>query len=97
MIIYLRRKKMLFIFAKNGLYYQFLSNTTSEQNEAKFPHEYGLGLDDLYLKECMDMVCPMHIPMPNVYELLEKRYKRIVSMYDFAPNSGGLLQPHQSN
>ncbi len=31
MTIYLVRKKMMFIFAKNGLNYQFLSNTTYEQ------------------------------------------------------------------
>ena len=55
------RKKMLFVFAKNGLYHQFLSNTNLEQNEAKFPHEYGLSLDDLHLKECPDKVCPIHI------------------------------------
>lgn len=28
------------------------------------------------------MRCPMHVKMPFVYELLEKKYKRIVSMYD---------------
>ena len=38
---------MLFIFAKNGFYYQFLSNTTFWQNEAKLLHEYGLGIADL--------------------------------------------------
>ena len=36
------RKKMLFVFAKNGLYYLFLSNTNLEQNEAKFRLESSM-------------------------------------------------------
>ena len=56
--IYLVRKKMLFVFAKNGLYYQFLSNTTSEQKEVKLLHEYGLNLDDLSRIEEVEVCCP---------------------------------------
>ena len=36
------RKKMLFVCAKNGLYYLFLSNTNLEQNEAKFRLESSM-------------------------------------------------------
>ena len=56
--IYLVRKKMLFVFAKNGLYYQFLSNTTSEQKEVKLLREYGLNLDDLSRIEEVEVCCP---------------------------------------
>ncbi len=49
---------MLFVFAKNGLYYQFLSNTTSEQKEVKLLHEYGLNLDDLSHIEEVEVCCP---------------------------------------
>ena len=82
MIIYLRRKKMLFIFAKNGLYYQFLSNVPLEQNEPKLLHEYGLSPEDLRHKERVEVVCPMHVTMPFVYKLLDNKYQRIISMYD---------------
>lgn len=59
-----------------------MSNTTFEQNEVKLLHEYGLSPKDRRHKEEVEAACPMHITMPEVYELLEKMYKIIVSMYD---------------
>ena len=52
------------------------------KNEAKLLHEYGLNPKDRRHKEEVEVVCLMHVPIPNVYELLEKKYKRIITMYD---------------
>ena len=45
------------------------------KNEAKLLHEYGLSPKDRRHKEEVEADCPMHITMPEVYELLEKTYK----------------------
>ena len=82
MTIYLIRTKMLFVFAKEGLYYQFLSNTTSEQNDAKLLHEYGLNPANLSHKRWW-MCC---VRCTYLWQMCtncsKKMYKTSVSMYD---------------
>ena len=82
MTIYLIRTKMLFVFAKEGLYCQFLSNVPLKENEAQLLHEYGLNPADLCHKEVVNVVCPMQITMAEVYEMLENKYQRVITMYD---------------
>ena len=65
---------MLFVFAKNGLYYQFLSNTFLKQKKAKLLHKYGLSHAHMFHKEEIEMRCPMYVKMQFVYILLEKWY-----------------------
>ncbi len=42
MIIHLLYNKTLYISKKEGIYYHFLSNTPSPENEAELLKEYGI-------------------------------------------------------
>lgn len=65
------------------------------KNEVKLLHEYGLNPKDRRHKEEVEAACPMHITMPEVYELLVKNVQNNRLNVRFAPNAGGVLRLHQ--
>ena len=75
MIIHLLYNKTLYISKKEGIYYHFLSNTPSPENEAELLKEYGIRPEDLRHKEAVVVSVPIHVDNHHVFELLEMRYR----------------------